>query len=282
MSELEILSRYPDLLGKLRELGAGAPQYVGPEDTLFVYSRGSVTNLTIQVAGRMLVPSGEIIPFHFFHYPSSDRSTRGQTIHLREGYLLTLQVREMNMANPPRSCWLEVDLIRGELWGGSGTAVLFAGYVDNTRPLIWPPGMTEPGFSGMGRLRIVVGTDPAPGNQVLEVVPTAATWRLHSLILFLATSSAGTDRIVSLIIDDGIAHFFWGLPAGTQPPGTVMTYCAGGYSAPSTAGGNQIIGWPAQGLLLRSGSRIRTETQNMDAADNYAAPVMLVEEWITG
>jgi hypothetical protein len=282
MSELEILSRYPELLGKLRELGGGANVYIGPDDSLAIESRGALPQLWLQIAGRLLTPEGEIVPFLFFHRPTSDRSVSFDTFTLREGYLLNVEVVGSGGANPPRSCWVKLWIVRGGRTVATGIAVLAEGYVDSTSSLTWPGGKFEPGFSGMGRLRVIVGTQPAAGQEISETVPTGAIWRVHSITFTLTTSATVADRWVNIIGRSGTNVAMRSIAAASTPASTSNQYSAFAGGVRASAAGVVSMVLPSLGLLLYSGWAIGTGTTGLQAGDQFSAPVLEVEEWITG
>ena len=137
-------------------------------------------------------------------------------------------------------------------------------------------------FGGGGQILRIVGPDPALGDEVSVLVPTDRRWRLVTLNLLLTTDATATDRQVGLILQNNAlgAVFTTGL-AGAQPASTVRNYAYGNrpFVGPVVTDLDQIP-LPSP-LILGPGFRILTLTTNLQAGDDFLAPILLVEEWIT-
>lgn len=130
-----------------------------------------------------------------------------------------------------------------------------------------------------GRIRVILGTNPAAGAEVLETVPAGVQWRLIAMSIELATAAAVANRYVRIGIDDGVNAYYFGGTGIAQVASTIYTYVLGPHGALSGI----VSDWqylPVQaGMILLAGHRIRTTTVNLQAADDYAAPSYMVEEW---
>ena len=157
---------------------------------------------------------------------------------------------------------------------------LGSGYLTKGGRLSFPPGRTEHMEEGPGNIRLVTGTDPAAGNEVSEAVPTNALWRIIDVRAALVTDATAVDRRVYLVIDDGTTTFYYQRANVVQAASLTYTYygVAGLPVLSANEGIRQPIFMPD--LLLPQGYRIRTATGNIEAGDNWAAPQILVEEWI--
>jgi len=134
---------------------------------------------------------------------------------------------------------------------------------------------------GPGCIRAITGTDPAAGSEVCETVPTNARWRVISFRFALTTSATVADRHVQLVVDDGAGPILWGdFSPSTQPASSTLTYQAstGGVEHTDRAGVPRIA--LPDNLILPQGWRIRTVTSNLQSDDDFAAPALIVEEWI--
>jgi len=214
--------------------------------------------------------------FSFDHTTNSNRSRATDTFRLPG---LPVHLQASPSAAPVR---------RGELYvrislrlGGFPVGRLISGYLTDVRISTWPPGVDEPFVSGRGLPRVITGTDPAAGSEISETVPTNVAWRLIGFRFTLVTDATVANRNVRVIIDDGTTECVRIPPNFNHAASITANYFAGV--------GLGVIGWMTGAvgvmplpvdLILFQGWRIRTNTLNLQAGDNFRAPVLYVEEWI--
>ncbi len=123
------------------------------------------------------------------------------------------------------------------------------------------------------------GADPAPGEEFSVTVPPRRRWIVHSLRVAFTTAVGGGARTVVLAFDDG-ATVFGAFPS----PSTHLANVTASYTF-SHLGHVEVVvltdkdvAFPK--LPLPSGSRIFSNTDTIQAGDNYGPPRLLVEEWI--
>ena len=133
---------------------------------------------------------------------------------------------------------------------------------------------------GVERLyRVIRGADPAAGAEVSVTVPGGAIWIVQSLVVALVNDATAISRTVHLTMDDGTTVFCRIGQADNQIAGQTNTY-----SWVRDFGGRRglVVGQTIQNgfpqLPLLSGMRIRTATVNLQAGDNFGAPVLYVQE----
>ena len=130
-----------------------------------------------------------------------------------------------------------------------------------------------------GRIRSITGTDPAADTEIIETVPARRRWKILSIRFLLTTDANVADRINNLTIDDGTIALLYLVPPSVHPASTSFRYNYANFDSPQAPLNDQyLIQLPP--LILSPGYRIQTSTINMQAADNYTAPQLLVEEWI--
>lgn len=130
-------------------------------------------------------------------------------------------------------------------------------------------------------LRIVTGTNPAAGAECSDTVPTGVDWRLVGALYTLVTNATAANRRVRLTFSDGTTEFARTMAGSDIPASTtgILNY--------NTNGGNTTISNGVQGVSIgffdsfRSGFVIATSTLNIQAGDNFDAPVLLVAERLT-
>jgi len=139
---------------------------------------------------------------------------------------------------------------------------------------------------GTGTPRVILGTQPGAGAEVLETVPAGKLWRVVSFLVSLVTNSTVATRTAEFAVDDGANIFSWGQPQLSQSASLTFPYVLGGavnpaFPASGVRQGNSVhVAVPGLGLaLLLAGFRIRTVSTNLQAGDQYGQPKYLVEEW---
>jgi len=137
------------------------------------------------------------------------------------------------------------------------------------------PEATRPG----GRIRVIVGTDPAAGGDIMEVVPAGVQWRLISARAGLATDVTVINRVVRLICDDGVNSFALLESNYNQPDSLTMSYTFADVSLRGVGLGEAVISGIPAGMILGPGFRFFTSTIGLQAGDNWGAPSFMVEEW---
>jgi hypothetical protein len=126
---------------------------------------------------------------------------------------------------------------------------------------------------------VIVGTDPAAGGEILETVPAGAQWRLIAMRATLVTDVTVINRVVRLASDDGASSFVQIDVAYAQPQSTGIVYTFADFSLRGIGAVDTVVcGFPGR-AILGAGFRFRTATFNLQAGDNWSAPVYMVEEW---
>jgi hypothetical protein len=102
------------------------------------------------------------------------------------------------------------------------------------------------------------------------------------LSVALVTDATAPARYVSIQVDDG-ANILLVFPASTtQAASLTRTYQMAEYCYQPAASGSLLFFSLPLDLRLFQGWRIRTSTASLAAGDDWAAPRMMVEEWIGG
>lgn len=261
-------------------LAARDAVYLTGEESLRVRSFNAAAGVVLQLEGRMLAPTGEIVPIAAPMPTTADRVAQLATHAIGAGWIQHIQVRAA--AGTPRvgQCFVVVEIVRGQTGAFQSLGVLLQGYVTDTAPLAWPGTPLRPSAEGPGVIRSIAGTNPGVGAEISETVPPNARWRLRSIVTVLATDATVANRETVLLLDDGAA-IYAAIPTGVNQAASLsrtITFAQGvDRFALATAA---VIAAPAPDVVLMGGHRIRTSTANLQAGDDYAAPQLLVEEWI--
>ncbi|MDP2958506.1 MAG: hypothetical protein Q8N53_18920, partial [Longimicrobiales bacterium] len=158
---------------------------------------------------------------------------------------------------------------------------LVAGYITDGAALAWPGGQFEGFTDGAGLPRTITGTNPAAGAEVAEAVPTNARWQVKGIKFALVTDATVADRRVDLNYGEvavGVNEIIVEAVQAASASGVYTFYSLAPRETAFTVG--QIESPLPPDLILFQGWSITTYTVNLQAGDNYGAPVLTVEEWI--
>mgnify|MGYP005851461327 CR=1 FL=1 len=280
-SNPESLTLRPEVSFQTTEIPPPAPFYVSREDIAFIRLFNSSPDIVVGLRLRILLPNGEIKPNHYSFRPTSNRLANDFSIKLPESYLVgaSFIVEKGTVRRGQLYCILGFQ--RGLAAFANLFQVLISAPLTSGGALTWPGSIPVASTEGGGHLRTVVGTDPPPGNQISETVPTNARWRVLAIRFVLATSAVTATRRVQLSFNVG-GNIIYSLNSGdTQAASTTITYnwIAGQPIDIPTALG-QIIDPIPPFIFLKGGDMITTFTLNMQSGDNFSAPTTYVEEWL--
>ncbi len=236
-------------------------------DLLVLRTRGSVARV-ITCLVTVLFRDGSLRDF-----PLQHNSSTGRTVNTSQTGAMPLDgivvgVNIQNAAGLKRGAVLAEAFIAGP--AGFARQFLCRAYVYDGRFV--GLGEFEDPLSGRGLIRSITGTNPAAGVEISETVPTNARWRPLSVDTINAIGAASINA--SLTITDGT----------TQKWRSALI---------ATGTGTELIVW-AQGVTLNEADLFSTVpllagdiaeafelvTAGISADDDYAAPQLLVEEWI--
>lgn len=251
-------------------------------DALQVSSWNALASVRLTIRGYTRAIDGRVAPLNETHLANTDR-TINSTVHpLPEGELRALTVFVTGAAPIIGQTFVRLQIIRGLASSGIVLASLAADYVTAVQPLAVPGSPVKRSVEGPGAIRSITGTNPAPGAEIIETVPTGARWRVQSMQTRLVTSATVGTRQPRLRADDGVTTFA-AMPQWLTQAASLTRDYAWLSGAPNTAvveSGLGAMGIPSFRLL--AGHRLRTETVGFDADDDWAAPQLLVEEWLEG
>jgi hypothetical protein len=256
-----------------------APFYVTKDDQILVQVFNSSPGLQFFARGRLILLTGEIKTFEYTSSPTSDRLQNRFTIPLGDGWLLNL-VMTFGTGGSRRGATYVIATLLRPTQGASATLATFCmGYIGGAMVLTWPSGRLENPTDGRGLLRVITGTTPGAGADISESCPSNTRWTLWAARWTFTTSAAGGNRLVSLRLDDGGSGWLARYPSSAvQAVSTTVSYDAanlGAVNAP--VGADSLILAPFPWPMFQ-GHRFRSDTLGLGAADQYTAPIYLVEE----
>lgn len=255
--------------------------YLRGDESIRVTSFNSAAGVELAIEGLQFIAGRGPNAFALRHVPLTTRAASQSFVNLAEGWLTHLSVRAS--AGTPRrgACYVVVELVRGDsVTNASPLGVLVQGYVTDTYRRGYPGSPIELSSEGPGLLRSIAGTNPAPGVEISETVPTNARWRVIGVRFTLTTDATVANRLPVLTIDDGATVYFTMPAFAVQAASLGVTYQAAPLGFSLAVSGQQCLSLPSDGFVLQGGHRIRTVTTAIVAGDDYSAPQLYVEEWI--
>lgn len=139
--------------------------------------------------------------------------------------------------------------------------------------------MTAPNQGYARRWRLHRVDQPTAGADWTVTAPGNAVWRITSFNARLVTGAAVADRIPTLRAGTPAVDWLVVEANQAQPASTTVDHCGHTGSRNVNATGFVFAyGLPAQGLLLRPGNRLRMVTTNVQAADQWSAIALLIDE----
>jgi hypothetical protein len=271
---------------KVHEIGFD-PKAAVPQQPIYLEDNDNVaftifTNSTpaqIQLTYRYLTPKGEIKQgLQIFTTAGAINSFN---FTLGNVWLISFGLQRVSPTGQNVITFVQALMIRDQLTGAGQNiyGIIWQGFVQVTSGNGWPGTPAKEITDSPGNIRTLVGSFPAAGVEISETVPLFRRWILLSFETTLISAVAAANRNVSLVFDDGASKFYIGPSFFNQVASTTVFYSL----IPS------LPGTPALGLIqplvaplpipLRGGFRIKTQTANIQAADQWAAPIYSFLEW---
>jgi len=256
-----------------------AERYVSASDKFYIAIWNAVTNLAVTLKGRMLLKNGSISEITRRFEPTNDRVINEYYMETTSGFLLDLEIFPEGPTKRGQT-FVHVSLYQNNNNSNNRNALLIQNYLQSGNALSFPRSKIQDSIEGKGVIRLVSGTDPAAGEEVLETVPTNAKWKILAVRFFLTTDATVANRQPALMIDDGSNEIHRSIYHNAQTASLVRSYFFNLGSTFTAAVNNS---WHLNNLPeleLPAGARIRSVTSGIQAGDDFAAPNILVEEWI--
>lgn len=255
--------------------------YVTQDDTLELSVFSPTLSNTVNLSLRYMRPDGVVVPqFKTVTTLSVGLTPTELLIPGSEGFLLSASVEAPGA--PRGQVFVTLELIRGQ-----GTAdktnghVLIAGYPGINNSLGFPQSPIASPLDGRGWVFTLTQAAPAAGAEIVVTVPAGEQWILRALRASLTASVAVANRQPTLAIDDGAGNLSVSVTAGnSQAAGTTNTYnWFPGAPLQAVSATVFFLTMPPE-LRLPPGSLIKSVTANIQAADQWSVPVLLIERFV--
>ena len=215
-------------------------------------------------------------PFAEQHVTNADKSRATDTFELH-GRPTKLQISPSTAPVRRGECYVRATL----LLDGEPVHRLSSGYLTDSKTLSWPEGVFEGFTEGPGLIRLLTGTNPAAGAEISETVPTNARWLIRTFRANLVADGNASNRFGQIMLDDGATPWWYShIHVTAQVAGETRAYHFGLEMEHIDVGGGNIYQGAIPPFTLPGGWRIRSNTGGLLAGDEWAAPYLVIEEWI--
>lgn len=230
---------------------------------------------------RILLPNGSIVPMRV---PVLVNATTVlfDTL-LTEGFLLSLTASLAGAATAGRGqVFVQAFIARNIPADIEIGWVLISDYLTTNYRPSWPGTILKSPLEGPGFIYSFHPNPPAAGLDVFMTVPALVRWRIIFMTATLGTSVAVANRFPGIFMTDGSFNLFDGRAIAAVAASLTSILQASvmpTYAPPAYGVATQYVPMPA-GIILKAGSIVETKTQNIDAADQWSAINLFVEEWV--
>lgn len=265
-----------------RHVQPASTRYVTRDDVLELLVWVPITTTTVNLSLRYQAPDGQVLPrFETRSAVNNGATARSFVLQNAEGFLLSASVETPGA--PRGQAFVALRIRRG---GGSADVTqgeyILAGYPGAIAGLSFPGSLVVSPADGRGRVRSIPVANPAAGTDWSLTVPAGVAWIIRGIVATLTTSVAVATRQASLVISDTVPT-----PVLISTPGlTQVASLADKYSwfngAITAAAGPAIAGGLPNELKLPAGWKFGSSTALIDAADQWSAINVAVEEFVGG
>ena len=159
---------------------------------------------------------------------------------------------------------------------------LCAGWVYRQKALSYPDTNASDLRPGGGFLGTETVADPAAGAEASITVPSGEVWRLMAFRVTLVSDATSTNRRVHLVVTDGTNDLINHIGQDNQPASLTKKYSFNTHGFSDTGGQDDDVQIAiAQDLTIPSGFTLETQTVNLQAGDNFGAPIAYIERYFT-
>ena len=251
-------------------------------ENLRIVSVNSASGVALTLQGRMLDSAGKIRPIRETHLPNSDRSAKTQDYAFGAGTILNLSVVATAGSPSIGQTFVIVEVIQGLSGNTQVLGTLLQGYVTTVQQLAWPGSPLQNSFDTNGVVRVITGTAPGLGQDVVVTVPVGARWQVLAFRVVLTTDAVGVTRVPLLQLSSSGIIYIRSLIDPGVPPGTVaqLVMWYPGASNPAAFTNAASVGVIPNETFVLAGDTLIVTAANGDAGDQFGAPIYVVREWL--
>ena len=202
---------------------------------------------------------------------------------LFRGYIDGSSTPNGNGAIPVKGTWK----LKLESWGyvSNVNLVLRGTMLSKKRQAGGGTGTDEPstGPVGTGKIRFITGTNPAAGSEILETIATGSRTRVITFFAVLVTDATVTNRRAVMVIDNPATTAILRIRTAADIPASQtqeFNFYNGANKETTVITSTLDTYLPAE-LWLEAGGRIHLTAVGLQAGDDFAAPLLTVEDQIS-
>lgn len=121
-------------------------------------------------------------------------------------------------------------------------------------------------------------TNPGAGSEISETVTSGEMWKLQSITFSLVTSATVANRRVHFQVNGPEGRLLDAFSDIDQPASTTRQYTVAAFgNLPDREDGDDILIPIPPDFLVPQTSTLKTSTTNLQAGDNFSAPVVTYE-----
>jgi hypothetical protein len=284
-----------------KEVAPPSPLYLQRDDVILVRSFTNQAGVSTRVNFRLLIPyqptagqpvvsgavisdvqpvtGGSIIRGSLVFPLTPGGGPTLQELSLGEGYLLGLVLEASGLAPAPGQVYDEALLFQGPALTGINGQLLCAGYVTGGTHLGWPGVTRDLAQGGPGWIHSIQQANPGAGADWTYTLAGNVRQRIQSFSSQLTTSATAGNRLIQLVVDDGVNTVWAASAPAAVAASTTQTFTGAGSNSPTGAVTTIFSVVIPPDLVLTTGMRIRSSTVGLLAGDQWANIWLLVEEW---
>jgi hypothetical protein len=197
---------------------------------------------------------------------------------MAEGYILSVSATSANALSRGQTI-AKAFLTRGAANIQSGAFLLFSDYVAGGQQTGWPGGRQLNSIEGPGFTHSIQQGSPAAGAD-WNFGASPLRRAVKSFAATFITGAAVANRNIEIIVDDGV-NVVWrtSVPVAV-PASSTVTVSACQSNAPTGVVPGDLTVLIPPGLVLPPLWRLRSNTQNIQALDQWSNIWLNVEEWV--
>ena len=251
------------------------------EDALRVISINALTGVRLKITARRLSDKGEILANAWDHTPNTNRTPATSDFPLSVGAIINLSIVATNATPLIGQTFVIAQVVRGTGAAAIVLGTLLAGYITSTQALGWPGSPIVSSLDGQGVVRLILGTTPAAGAEIIETVPSGARWELLRFCAALVTNAVAGNRTPIFRIITAADTSYRPASVHVQGPSKGWTWSWSGALNYQQDGVNGNTTQPTPlPLMMFAGEQIKTLTLGMAAGDQWSQVVYVVREWL--
>jgi hypothetical protein len=239
----------------------------------------------VAIKGRMLRPSGEILPFSFVASVDQSLSTQTSDFALGPGALLTIYAQAIPTANGSVEWgdnYVSLWIVQGDGPAAIKLGVLVQSYVSQHQPAVYPGTPFRSSFEGPGVIEVNPGGNGGLGTNFVFAPVQGTRFRVLAFhFRYVAGPAVATRRPGLIIRRGGFIVGYYEAPIGVVASQTAfLTFVPG--ATPTLGGSGSIgVGTLPNPCWMEVGTTITLQTDiAMPAADQYVAVMADTERWL--